>query len=493
MNTCSNRISAVSLLLLAACAMAACGNTAEGSLSDTSPSSAPTDTTAVTETYVKADVPQKDFGGETFTIYGRVYEGTWSANDILSHKEDGEQINDALYARTVYMEDTFNVTLELIESGEDECTHVVKNHVTAGDAAFDAVVCSTYNAGALSVDGMLLDLNNVANLDLSREWWAQTANRSMSVAGKQFYVTGDLFITDNQATRIFYFNKDIIRDLDMEDPYTLVENNAWTIEKYLKLSEEAVYDLNGDGKMTREADRWGTMAQEFLGSALYLASGNLMTDKDSKDLPYAVCATEKALSVMVGISEMIAGKPSISLCNDIILTQQYPDNLVYFTEGRALFSPEVLMHIESMRDSTVDIGILPPPKYDASQERYYCFADGYCVNVVSIPATNTASGDAGLLLEAMAADSLNNLTPAYFDVALTDKYARDEQSVRMLDLIIDSSVMDNAEVFGWGGISGTISSAIYNGTAIASEIEKKLPALEKAIEKTVIAIEAITE
>ncbi len=483
----------LSLLLLAA--FVSCGDAGSASV-DTQAKGTDTGTAAPVETeaaYIKANVPEKDFGGETFTFYGRIYDGVWSADDILSHTEVGEQINDAVYARTAYIEDTYNVKLATIESGETTVTSYVKTYITAGDSAFQAVVCDVYDSGALSVDGMLLDLNTVPNIDLSQPWWAQTANGSMSIANKQFYATGELFIADNKATRIFFFNKDIIRELDLDDPYTLVENNEWTIEKYLELSEAAVSDLNGDGQIKREDDRWGTMAQTQLGSVLYLASGNLFTSKDDKDIPYAVCGTEKALSVMTGISEMIAGKPSISTSGDAKINGVHPDNVMYFMDGRVLFAPEVLVHIETMRDCEVDVGILPPPKYEASQDAFICYADGWCVNVVSIPTTNTAPEDAGLLLEAMAADSLNNLTPAYFDVVLTDKYARDEQSIRMLDLILDSVVMDNANIFSWASIETTIADAIYKGGAIASSVEKKLSALDKAMTKTVTAIEEIGE
>ena len=197
---------------------------------------------------------------------------------------------------------------------------------------------------------------------------------------------------------------------------------------------------------------------------------------------------------MTGISEKIAGLPSISTSGDTgVSGGVHPDNVMYFMDGRVLFAPEVLVHIETMRDCKVDVGILPPPKYDETQEDYVCYADGWCVNVVSIPVTNASPDDAGFLLEAMAADSMNNLTPAYFDVVLTDKYARDEQSIRMLDLILDSVVMDNANIFSWGSIESTVSDAIYKGTSIASSIEKKIKALDTAINKTVTAIEAVGE
>ena len=276
----------VSLLLasLLCASLASCGGDDPAATVDTKGDTTPV-TEAVTEAVrVTADLPAKDFGGEEFTFYGRIYDGVWSATDIFSHEEDGEQINDAVYARTAYIEDTYNVKLAALESGESTVVTYLKNFITAGDDTFEAIVCDVYDSGALAVDGMLYDLNNVQNLDLSREWWAQSTNNSLSIAEKQFYVTGDIFINDNKSTRIFFFNKDIIRDLDLENPYDLVDDNKWTIDKYIELSESALYDLNGDNTYTRDADRYGTMAQTTLGSVLYFASGNLLTGKDEKAL-----------------------------------------------------------------------------------------------------------------------------------------------------------------------------------------------------------------
>ncbi|MCQ2433130.1 MAG: hypothetical protein MJ175_11060 [Clostridia bacterium] len=471
--------------------MIACGDTAETPAAGTQNVQTAAVTEAETEApRVTADLPARDFGGETLTFYGRIYQGAWSASDILSRTQDGEQINDALYDRTNYIEDTYNVKLDLVESGEVTVTSKVKSAITAGDNSWQALVCDVYDAGSLSVDHMLLDLKSVENLDLSKPWWAQSTNASLTIDNRQFYATGDIFIKDNQATRVFFFNKDMIKNYDLVSPYKLVFDNAWTIEKFMEYNEVVYTDLNGDNVMSRDADQYGTMAQPQFGNVLYIGAGQLLTSKDDKDIPFLSCMSERAISIMTGISEIIGGNPSISCNGDSDINGEYPNNLVYFQDGRVLFAPEVLLHIETMRGCDVDIGILPPPKYDVSQDRYYCYADGWCVNVVSIPVTNTESEKMGFILEAMAADSANNLTPAYYDIALTSKYVRDEESVKMLDLILNSVVMDNANIFTWGSIEDAVSTAIYKGQPIASTLEKKQKATQKAIDKTVSAIES---
>lgn len=55
-------------------------------------------TEAVTEdTRITANLPERDFGGETFTFYGRIYAGgDWSADDILVRAADGDTIRKKL-------------------------------------------------------------------------------------------------------------------------------------------------------------------------------------------------------------------------------------------------------------------------------------------------------------------------------------------------------------------------------------------------------------
>jgi len=45
-------------------------------------------------------------------------------------------------------------------------------------------------------------------------------------------------------------------------------------------------------------------------------------------------------------------------------------------------------------------------------------------------------------------------------------------------------VMDNANIFSWGGIESAVNDALYKGTAIASVLASKKTAVETAMQKT---------
>lgn len=253
----------------------------------------------------------------------------------------------------------------------------------------------------------------------------------------------------------------------------------------MQYNELAKRDVDGDGKMTKGTDVFGTIAQpQHLGFGLYMGAGELVVAKDEKDIPYFRAATSEALDIMVTIADKV-GASSAILCAD---SSEEPKNLDCFQEGLTLFFPEVLKHIETMREYDIDIGILPNPKLSAEQEDYYCYADGYCVNAVAIPITNTESEKVGFVLEAMAAESKNGLTPAYSEVCLSDKYVRDQDSVEMLEMVMDSGILDLGEVFRWNNIASVVSNAIYKGDAIVSTIAANESQIQSSIDKTLEAL-----
>ena len=131
--------------------------------------------------------------------------------------------------------------------------------------------------------------------------------------------------------------------------------------------------------------------------------------------------------------------------------------------------------------------ILPIPKYDEAQDGYgVMFEAGSRISV--IPTTITKPDMVGAVLEAMNFYSLKNVVPAYYEVSLKQKYARDEESIRMLDLITDSVFHD----LGNTVFSTQVKDGIYrklfetNSTDLASRYETQLPQFKAQLEKAMI-------
>lgn len=451
-----------------------------------------TETTADTETettHYAADLPMQSFDGVNFNFLKRYSDTVWNISDLLVEEQNGELINDAVFNRQVWMEDTYDLTLSYTESGNDNVLEMAKNFVTAGDTSIHAITTRVYDMVSLSREGMLYDLHTVDNIDLSQPWWSQSMNASVSIGGKQHYAMSDLLLSDNQAERIYYFNKGLAEDLGLGNLYDVVREGKWTIDTMMTYAETAAVDTDGDGTMDRAKDQFGVMAQpQHFGFGLYMGAGQKLVGKDENDMPYFTAATSNAIDIMTTIADKIGGSHAVSLDGAMSMHTVLTDNLMYFQEGRVLFAPEVLRHIESMRESDIDIGILPNPKYNEAQKDYYCYADGYCTNGVCIPVSSPDVDGIGYVLEVMSAESKNGLTSAYFEVCLSSKYVRDPDSVEMLNLVLDSGTLDLGEIFSWNSISSTVSNALNSGNSIASTIAGVESTMNASIEKDVASV-----
>ena len=91
----------------------------------------------------------------------------------------------------------------------------------------------------------------------------------------------------------------------------------------------------------------------------------------------------------------------------------------------------------------------------------------------------------GKIVEALSAESHKKLVPAYYEVSLKTKYSRDEESVRMLDLIFEGVVYDFGLLYAIPtfDIYQTILLNESDPNTLASQIEKNQAKAEKALQK----------
>jgi len=157
-----------------------------------------------------------------------------------------------------------------------------------------------------------------------------------------------------------------------------------------------------------------------------------------------------------------------------------------FEQGRGLFYSEVMQCVTRMRASDTDFGLIPWPKFDENQSDYHNLIHKLVAQTVSVPITQPDLEKTGIVLEYMAGISMYELTPAYYDVALTAKQLRDNESAEMLDIILASRAYDLGYIYDWGGLCSSIANLINTGsTNVASTYAAAEKKLNKEIEKTI--------
>ena len=476
-------------LLLSAFASCSSGDGGSGETipaADTTASTTETESVETEPEKLTPDLPDRDFEGYTYRGLVRGYiDSHWYTRDFYAEELTGEPINDAVYNRNAAVSDRFNVKIEQLDGKSLGMEGYARKTVQAGVDAMD-VVLGTSALNTLITDGILVDLKSVPYIDLEKPWYDQNSIASLSIANKVYVTAAEINIMDKDATWCVLFNKDMAQDLSLGDYYQMVHDGTWTQDVMLTGMEAASIDVNGNGERDAD-DQWGNVGEDFDTMGYMVASGARCFTKDENDLPKLSVLDERYVD---SYTKAMAINGNFDLCmyaskfgNDWSILDSV------FTEGRCLFSFVGMNRVTLFREMEADFGILPAPKYDEAQDSYYNVISCGNATFVSIPKSVQDLERTGIITEALCAESLYTLTPAYYDITLKTKAARDEESSAMLDIIFANRVFELGNFWGWGGIFDVPGAQSYAGKSdIVSAVEKKVSTAEKAMQKTIDAV-----
>ena len=488
------------LMLCGALLASSCSN--GGSNTATTNGAANGDTTAALTTagdtsavQLKPNVPVVDYQGYNFRISDRSQQWNggvhWVPRDIIAESETGDPINDAVYKRNTYIEDTYNIKISEVPS-TNMAADIAKS-VKAGGNDFDIIEAGPgSDEAALAQQGILLDLKTLPNLELTMPWWDQNANAQLSIQGHLYFTTSNLAIIDKDATWVVLFDKKLLQDYGLDDPYQLVANNQWTMQKMFDMSKVAVKDLNGDGVMD-DTDQWGLDTQYDGTTHFFNAGGQLIASKDSSDTPQITTLDDPNAANVLDLAYQIQTAPSTINVDAAQWTKKFPNNTVWdtmqvpmFAADRALFYMTGMNRVTLLRSMQTDFGILPDPKYDSSQADYHVPVDMWCATALAIPRTASDIDRTTIITEALTAESQYTLLPAYYDISLKTQLARDTQSGAMMDLIFANRCYDIGRLYNWGSLAGTMDAlASQASNNFASKYASMQKAAQTALAKTI--------
>ncbi len=483
-------ISLALVLMLLLGAFAGCGSDP----AETTASAEVTDTTAAeteTETLYEPDDLPADlrYDGETINTFG------WSgpaAIEFFAEEMNGELVNDAIYQRNLTVEERLGVQLEYVlqpgaYNDRNTWANTVVNSVQAGDGAYDIASGYSMSGATLAFKGVSINLNDLQYLNFDKPWWPASLQEEATCGGKLYFCSGDISTYMIYYLYGTYFNKQLIIDHDLENPYDLVREGTWTLDKMMEMSSGIYQDLNGDG--TKDVgDTYGFATHSTYTDPIYFGVGLRTTEKGEDDIP--------VLSPSFGgerahwLLETLVG---FFATNDAWLeTKDYANTDNMFKEGRALFSNnEFLYAAVKIRDAELEYGIVPLPKYDEAQKEYHTVMS-FPYSLYSVPIDARDPDMSAAVLECLASESHRTVVPALFETGMKVKYAQDDEAAQMFDLIRSSAVFDFGRVFNesmngmtYSLFRSAVSGAKENWMSIYASNEKALTA---ALEKVVTAL-----
>lgn len=482
------KCTSILLLIAMLASLAACGST-DTTNETTADTTGSVDTTVAEteETRAMHNLSEDlDFGGDTFLINA----WDWHSNYLFAEEATGDAMNDAIFSRMIKAEEFLNVDIgQELDLQYANVIKKLKTTVTAGDDVYAlCLIHCIASVAELVTTGMLYNLDTLPNIDMTADWWNRDRMDMLRLGKNTYYGVSDYVIPTPDA---IFFNKEMIVDNNMDDPYTLVYEGKWTIDKFVDMAISATRDLNGDGQFTMDKDVWGVTCNENSKYIPFMTGANqFITEFGDDGKIHLAMNTEKTYSIIETMYKMVANPGTVS-----VPPTMEEEDMLQMSTGRLLFRLGAVTDADVYRDCEVDIEILPYPKYDEAQENYISQDWG---DLMCIPLSIGEPEMVGATLEYLSWESANEVIPAFYDVTLSGKLARDEDSRNMLDILFDTIAYEiGGNYFGFSNgfqnLFYTVGNLVVRekSTDFASFYAKNEKAAQSVIDKFYEALEKV--
>ncbi len=425
-----------------------------------------------------------DLGGKDFTflnVADNLWQGTFHVLDY--EEESGEPVNDALFRRARQTEETFNCLVK-VEKPTNDISAVYQTlgrSVKSGDDAYDAAYVGLASFGSALSGEYGINLRDIETLRMDERWWNQMFIEEMTLKGSLFASIDYVNMMGYGYSNVLFFNQPLYTDRNIPLPYDQVREGTWTYDA-MYAAMNAVVDLNGEDSFkptdTNSTALWGYAIQHKEGTMVMLdGSGEFLVGRDSEGMPYLRTDLERLQSAYSKLCAMFSESGYCLNANGPAMQA--------FVRGSALFFQTALgVSADTFRDIEFMYGILPLPKYEETQSRYYTMVSEYTL-ALQIPKTVADPSVSGRVIDYMAYHGYYDIVPVMQNT-FCYKGTRDEDSIEMMNITLDTMTVDFGYLYGWSKDTvNTLSNNIADGKdTFASSTKAAEKMVNKQIEKT---------
>lgn len=422
------------------------------------------------------NLPAKDFEGADFRISA-------DREDMIEkfyvEEYNGDVVNDAVRSANVAVMERFNVNIMPIMQ---DTLASVRATVAANDNAFEVGTMHDIEGGNLALAGYFRNAAAIPYFDFTKPWWPKYSVDSLTVDGAMYIFANYISYQNLTQTNAIFMNKDLATNFNIEVPYEAVRNGEWDLDMFTSLFENVYVDTNGNGQRDVE-DTFGFVHNgDWYG--IQESFGITPVKEDDNGRLYIDMDNERTYSMIEKFYHMMVeteGGWLNSAGNQ-------------FSKGLTLFYMGNISYATNLREVDIDYAFLPMPKLDELQEYYI---SGSTDRPYGIPVTSTNDELLGIIIEAMSAEGYKQIRPAYFDVAMKQKYASDRDSAEMLEIVGDTIVLDFSYIYSnYNNFSWTLMKMITPGNPnsdFASFYAKNIKVYSKTLEKVQKAFDDMKE
>ena len=418
-------------------------------------------TTEPPETKYELAVKNADYKGAAYNVLSMERQAAGKMYQYIdidwAEELEGDVYNDAVHTRNQMIEEDYKVVIKVEQVAKPKDT--LTNLVSAGDTTYSLASFKMNEILAVGQAGGVQDVTKLDALQLDAPWWDEALFRDLTIGSKKFMLTGDGSVLDEEMLYVVFCNKKLIKDNNMQDPYEIVRQGKWTLDKLHDMAKGVNKDMDGNG-IFDEKDMYGFGSDFSTAALLFYAAGGSIAVADKDGAPQLSLMTEKNAEIVERVATFHNDKSSVANASQINGSWTALSNMLM--EDRLLFRQGNVYNIPGYREMISDFGVLPLPKYTEDQENYRHVVASQYATAFSLPATlsGEALERACVILTAINANS-EDAVVAYYEVNLKSKNARDAASADMLEIIFNSKCYDLGKTFDWAKMeTNAVTNAI---------------------------------
>lgn len=381
------------------------------------------------------ELPDRYYDGAAFFI-------TTPSTDYISPDETGEAVSKLAHERNREVEEMLGITIVTTVRDAGTMLEELKQAEKSGMYYTDLFMIPIYMIGQYRAEDVLLNMRSIPFFDIDKPYFNKASSDMTSGGYSTYGVAGHASISPSSLSAV-YMNKSILAEagVDVSEIYKSAADGDWTWDMLLACTD-TLRDLNGEKKASDESfSGYYTITAQKTASRLpdliFKAAGNDFIKTGKRKVP----SIGYSLHTVEGTVELIK-----TIYNDeYAITYESAGAIKPFSEGRSAFLIDYLDVMEALTGSATEFGLLPLPKLEEKDSYRTLVANTELV--FAIPKGHTNTEYAGITLSALNAASYGYIYDEYVDYSMMN-YLRDNESIGMLDMILDTAEFDFALAFG---------------------------------------------
>ncbi|MBQ8818451.1 MAG: hypothetical protein IJZ83_07730 [Clostridia bacterium] len=389
---------------------------------------------------------------------------------LYAESDDADVVARASYERNITIEEMFNIALDITEVPDAAANW--NTILTASTGEFD-LACFDYLYRVEEM-GVLLNILEMPELDLSDDYWYQGWNDVGTVNGQLYSVAGDASneMVENMST--VFFNKKKAKENNL-DVYSIVDKGDWTLEQ-MRLISTKVATGQDDGDATN--DTFGVMFDLHSVRMANACFGLVITEPTQNGYYRVVDDTninERNFNIVLTFQDFVRNSGAVQYSGDTARARETDT----FTSGKSLFFASALLVGERMKSKVNgwEYGVIPYPKFEKTADYG---ATVYGCSVFGVPKSVKDAHCSAVILNALNYFGSESNIAAFYDKVVLGRVADSYDDQRMLELIRtrikvdfafihDENVMTLFQRYGWAVTNGDAPASIFDSHKSTAE------------------------